>query len=88
MAEPMAGKTVGKDDNRKREEQFVASVKEVHGGGVTGITSNEEECITMAETWMDVTFQDGNRMKLEQASVKKWEGDQIVNERFYYNVPG
>ena len=43
--------------------------------------------ITMVEAWADVTFQDGNRMKLEEIARQKWQGDQIIEERFYYN-PG
>ena len=78
----------GKSANREFEQQWMASLKEMHGGGVTAITSNEEEGITMVETWMDTTFQDGNRMKMEEICVQKWQGDQIIHERFYYNIPG
>lgn len=88
MEEPMAGRTEGKDANRKREEEFLGSLKEAHGGGVNSIASNEAEGQTLTETWFDATFQDGNRVKMEQVSVKKWEGDQIVHERFYYNMGG
>ncbi len=88
MEEPRFGAMEGKDANREREIQFLGSIKEWHGGGVTAVTSNEAEGITMSESWMDVTFVDGNRMKWEETSVKKWEGDQIVHERFYYNMPG
>jgi len=42
---------------------------------------------TMVEAWSEVTFQDGNRMKLEEIARQKWHGDQIIEERFYYN-PG
>ena len=75
----------GKDANRVREAQFVASIKEIHGGGINGISANEEEGITMVDSWMDVSFQDGNRMKLEQVAVQRWQDDQIINERFYYH---
>ena len=78
----------GKDTNREREKKWVEMVKEIHGGGVEATASNEETGHTFAEVWIDVTFQDGNRMKMEQVSVKKWEGDLIVHERFYYNIPG
>ena len=88
MVEPMSGTTEGKDANRKREEQWVEMVAEVHGGGVTGITSNEDAGITMTESWMEATFKDGNRSKMEEVSVKKWENGQIVHERFYYNMGG
>ncbi len=76
----------GKANNRKFEEEWLQNLKEVHGGGINGITSNEEEGITMSETWMDATFKDGNRRKMEEVSVKKWEGDKVVRERFYYHM--
>ena len=47
----------------------------------------EEDKITMSESWMDVTFKDGNRIRMEEVAVQHWEGDQIIKERFYYN-PG
>lgn len=78
----------GKSANREFEQQWMASIKEMHGGGVTGITSNEEEGITMVETWGEFTSQDGNRVKMEEVCVQKWQGDQIIHERFYYNTPG
>ncbi len=78
----------GKDANREAEKKFLESVKEFHGSGVTAITANEDEKVTMVESWMDVTFQDGNRMKMEQVAVQRWEGDHVKHERFYYNMPG
>ncbi len=86
MTEATGESWSGKATNRQREEQFVASVKEIHGGGIEGITSNEADATTMVESWLDLTFQDGNRMKLEQVAVQKWQGDQIIKERFYYNA--
>ncbi len=77
-----------KAKNREFEIQFFSSIQEFHGGGVTSITSNEETGQTAVESWMDVTYKDGNRMKMEEVAVQKWDGDQIVHERFYYNMPG
>ncbi len=88
MIEPNGDNCVGKDANREREKQFMNNIKEMHGGGVTGMTTDEVAGITMVENWMDVTFQDGNRMKMEQIARQKWQGDQIIEERFYYNMPG
>jgi len=78
----------GKDKNREFQKQFLASVSEVHGGGVDAITSNEETGVTMVETWMDITFKDGNRMKMEEVCVQQWQDGKIIRERFYYNMPG
>lgn len=73
----------GKDANRDRENEFFASVENFHGMEVTAITANEEEGTTAVESWMDVTFKGGNRIKIEQVATQKWEGDVIVKERFY-----
>lgn len=86
MIEGTGERFEGKDTNRKREQEFFGSVKEIHGAGVTGMTANEEAGVTMVEAWMDITFGDGNRMKMEQVAVQKWEGDFIISERFYYNL--
>ena len=78
----------GKEANRKAEHDFLASVQEFHNSGVTAITANESDGITMVEAWMEVTFKGApGSIKMEQAAVQRWEGDQIIHERFYYNMP-
>ncbi len=77
----------GKDANRKFQLEFGSMIKEVHGTGVRAITSNEKEATTMVESWMDATNKDGNRQMMEEVAVQKWQGDQIIHERFYYNMP-
>jgi len=76
----------GKANCRAHEEEFLSMVKEVHGLDVKAITSDEEAGVVMHETAMDVTFQDGNRVNMEQVGVQRWENGQIVHERFYYNA--
>ena len=78
----------GKDVSREFEKNFYGSIKEFHGGGVLSITSDEENGVTMVESWMDVTYQDGNRAKMEEIARQKWQGEQIIEERFYYNAAG
>lgn len=84
MQEVGEAERVGKDVNREYELKFLSMVKDVHGAGITAMTSDEENGIVLIENWMDVTFQDGNRIKMEQVSVQKWDGDYIVHERFYH----
>ncbi len=84
MQEPGKEPRVGKAANRQYEEQFVGMVADVHGGGVTALSTDEDNNVAMIESWMDVTFKDGNRVKMEQVSVQHWDGDQVVRERFYY----
>ncbi|MEO9872504.1 SnoaL-like domain-containing protein [Ekhidna sp.] len=78
----------GKATNRKRNEEWLDMIAEMHGGGIGAMSANEETGYTMTESWVDVSFKNGNRMKVEEVSVKKWDGDLIVHERFYYNAPG
>lgn len=76
----------GKDQARQHEMEFLGKIQEFHGAGINKITSNEEDATTMTESWMDVTFKGGPRVKMEQVAVKQWEGDHVVHERFYYNA--
>ena len=55
--------------------------------GVRSITSDEKDGTTMVESWMDVTMKDGKRNVMEEVAVQKWKDDQIIYERFYYNMP-
>lgn len=77
----------GKEAQRKAIEGWFSAVKEVNGGGVTSITANEETGVSSAETWMDITMQDGNRMKMEEVAIQKWEDGKIIEEKFYYHMP-
>lgn len=76
---------IGKGANREYEKNFVSSVKEIHGGGVDSITSDETNGITSVESWMDVTFQNGQRIKMEQVAVQYWQDGLIIKEKFYHN---
>lgn len=77
----------GKDTNRQFEINWLAGVQEMHDGGVLSITSDEENGVTAVESWIDVTFKDGNRIKMEEVAIQRWQDEQIIHERFYYNMP-
>ena len=79
--EPRRGKAASRDS----VAEFMNNVKEMHGGGVGAITSNEASHVTMVESWADMTFKDGTRRKMEEVAVQHWKGDKIIRERFYYN---
>ncbi len=78
----------GKAAQRDALGKWFESIKEYHSGGYGPIASNEEEGVTCVETWFDCTFQDDNRMKMEEVAVQKWKDGKIVHEKFYYNMPG
>jgi ketosteroid isomerase-like protein len=86
MVEATGENRKGKDVNRTFQVEFMGMIKEMHGTGVRAITSNEKEATTMVESWMDVTMKDGTRNMMEEVAVQKWKDDQIVRERFYYNI--
>jgi hypothetical protein len=78
----------GKNTNREFQKQFLSGVKEIHDGGVLSLNSNEEAATTSVETWIEMTFHDGNRVKMEEVAIQKWQDGKIIHERFYYNMPG
>ena len=84
MQENSSPATEGKSANREREQQFVGSIAEFHGAGVLAAVASDD--VSFSEWWMDVTFQDGNRKKLEQSVVRRWQDGLVVQERFYYGA--
>ena len=75
---------VGKDANRKREEEFFASVEEFHGAGVLGRATTGDR--SFSEWWMDVTLRGAGRVRMEQVAVRVWKDGLVVSERFYYDA--
>ncbi|MDX1419610.1 MAG: nuclear transport factor 2 family protein [Rubricoccaceae bacterium] len=78
----------GRETQRQRVQAFMAQVQEMHGGGVRAITANEDEGVSMVETWSEMTFADGNRMTMEEVERYRWEDGKIVDARFYYATDG
>jgi ketosteroid isomerase-like protein len=78
----------GKDAQRKAIIEWFGSVEEMHGGGVHSITSDEDNGITTIESWFEMTMKGGPRVRMEEVGIQKWQGDQIVEEKFYYSEPG
>lgn len=76
---------VGKDVNRKREQEFVNSVEQFHGAKLLGEAVNGET--SYSEWEYDVTFKGGGgRVKLQQVASRRWKNGQVVHERFYYKT--
>lgn len=78
----------GKEAQRKAINDWFTAVEEFHGGGLDSLCANEEDHVSTAETWMDVTFKERGRMKMSEVAVQKWKDGQIIEEKFYYNMPG
>ena len=74
---------VGKATNRKREEEFVASVQEIHSVKLLSSAVNGD--VSFSEWEFDATYKGGTRLKLSEVAVRRWKNGQIAQERFYYN---
>lgn len=72
---------IGKDANRKYEEAFFGSVAEVHNVELLGSAVNGDR--SYSEWIFDVTFKNGERVKLTQTAVRQWKDGKVEHERFY-----
>ena len=72
----------GKDVNRKREEEFLASVEAWHGGQVLASAISGD--VSFSEWTMDLTLKGAGRIKMAQVAVRRWKDGKIVHERFYH----
>lgn len=72
----------GKAFNRKREQEFFASVEAWHGGRVLAQGAGAD--VTFSESEMDVTLKGVGRIQMTQVSVRRWKDGKIVHERFYH----
>ncbi len=75
--------TVGKDANRKREEEFFGSIEEFHSGSAEAVLVDGDKA---AIHWlMEVTVTGGKRVTYNQIALQTWKDGQIVDEKFFYN---
>lgn len=81
MREGAGEPTTGKDANRQREEQFVASVDQVNGVQLLGEAASDDR--SYSEWEFDVTFKDGQRVAFRQVAARRWRDGQVVEETFY-----
>ena len=73
----------GKAENRKYEEQFLASVEQFHRAALLGAAVEGDR--SYSEWEFDATYKGAGRTKLVQAAARQWKNGQIVHERFYYS---
>ncbi|MBO6793594.1 MAG: nuclear transport factor 2 family protein [Balneolaceae bacterium] len=80
--------TEGLEANVEFHKGWIAGIKEVHDGGIIAAAENPETGVVFMESWVDMTFQDGNRMKMQEVEVQTWEDGKIKHIRFYYDTRG
>lgn len=82
MSENRTDERVGKKVNREYEVQFLDNVHEFHGAQVGRVIVESEHA---AVEWsFDITFKDGNRVKMQQVAVQTWKDGKIIREDFYH----
>ena len=83
MQENENPKIIGKDANRKREEEFFDAITEFRTAKVLNVTIGENST-TMVEWHMDYTHKDWGIRNMTQVAVQKWQDNKIIHEKFYY----
>lgn len=74
--------TVGKDANRAREEQYVASIEAFHGADI--VTRAVNDNISFSQWQTDVTYKGAPRAQSSQVAVREWKDGKVVREQFYH----
>jgi ketosteroid isomerase-like protein len=84
MQENLDEPCLGKEANRTREQEFFGSITEFHGAELHSSAADGE--VSYAEMSFDATYKDGERRQMTEVAVRRWKGDKIVHERFYYSA--
>lgn len=84
MQENESKPTIGKEANRKREEEFFSNVTEFRGSQPLKVTIGENT--TMVEWQYEYTHKEWGVRDYSQVSVQEWKNGKIIKEKFYYNI--
>lgn len=82
MQENSSQPTIGKDVNREREKEFLASIEELHGMELVGSAVDGDR--SYSEWRMDYTARGTGRLTYIQVASRKWRDGKVVHERFIY----
>lgn len=74
--------TVGKDANRKRENEFLNSITEFRNAEVVHVAANGDVSFVIWK--FDYTHKDWGVRNYKQVSVQHWDNGKIVKEQFFY----
>ncbi len=74
---------LGKAANRKRQEEFVASVEQMHSLKLLSSAVNGD--VSFSEWELDATYKGGVRNKASEVAVRRWKNGLVAQERFYYS---
>jgi hypothetical protein len=75
--------TIGKDANRKREEEFLNNIIDFRSAQVLDVAHGDN--LSMVKWAYDYTHKEWGTKKYTQVSVQHWRNGQIVKEQFFYS---
>ena len=76
--------TIGKDSNRRREEEFFSKIVEFRAGELKNVAFGEN--VIISEWFYDYTHEDWGKRTYHQVSVQQWRDGKVFHERFYYGA--
>jgi len=76
--------TIGKDANRKREEEFFGNITEFRGAEVLNVATGKD--VSMVQWNFDYTHKEWGDRKYTQVAVQEWKDGLIIKETFYYGT--
>jgi hypothetical protein len=80
--------TEGLAANIEFHKEWAAGIEAIHDGGVTSAAEDPETGVVIMESWADMSFKDGSRIKMEEVEVQRWVDGKIKHIRFYYDTRG
>ncbi len=74
--------TIGKNQNRDREKQFLGNITEFRGAKALNVGVGND---TSFVTWhFDYTHKEWGTRNYKQVSVQHWKDGKIIKEQFFY----
>jgi len=73
---------IGKNENRKREQEFLSNVTEFRSASVHGLAVADD--ISFVIWSYDYTHKEWGVKNYKQVSVQTWKDGKIVQEQFFY----
>ena len=82
MQENEQDPTIGKEANRRREEDFLNKLIDFRSARVLDVAVGDN--LTMVKWAYDYTHKEWGTKKYTQVAVQYWRNGQIVKEQFFY----
>jgi hypothetical protein len=82
MQENSQTPTIGKEVNRRREEEFINSLVDFRSAQVRNVAVGDD--VTMVEWAYDYTHKEWGTRNYTQVSIQHWRDGKIFKEQFFY----